>query len=105
MANQTVTQTLTLTLPDLIARFIQSRRYLSPRTVDYYQRCLSGLAGFATKEGWPNPGEITREHIRDFMDYVATEPHPEDEAASPQLPGGGALLRRGGERHARCLRA
>lgn len=73
MANQTLTQTLTL--PDLIARFIQSRRYLSPRTVDYYQRCLSGLAGFATKEGWPNPGEISREHIRDFMEYVATEPH------------------------------
>ncbi|GAJ02969.1 unnamed protein product, partial [marine sediment metagenome] len=64
-----------LTLPDLISRFIQSRRYLSPKTVDYYQMCLSGLDYFARKQGWPDPDQVTRDHIRDFIEYVATEPH------------------------------
>ncbi len=72
-----VTKTLlkTLSLPDLISRFMQSRRYLSPKTVDYYQMCLGGLEYFATKQHWPDPAEITRDHIRDFLEYVATEPH------------------------------
>ncbi len=70
-----VTQTVPLTLPNLISRFRQSRRYLSPKTVDYYQMCLSGLEWCAKKERWPAPEEITREHIRDFMEYVASEPH------------------------------
>ncbi len=73
MVNQTLTQILTLS--NLISRFIQSRRYLSPRTVDYYRMCLSGLEWFAQKEHWPDPEEVTRDHIRDFMEYVASEPH------------------------------
>lgn len=71
----TKTQPRTLTLPDLISRFIQSRHYLSPKTVDYYQVCLGGLGWFAVRQHWPDPDEITREHIRDFIEYVATEPH------------------------------
>ncbi len=64
------------TLADLVSRFIASRRYLSPRTVEYYRMCLSGLEYFAAKEGWPAAAEeICREHIRDFMAYLATEPH------------------------------
>ena len=63
------------TLSDLISRFLSSRRYLSPRTVEYYQMCLSGLEYFAAKEHWPAVEEISRDHIRDFMEYVATEPH------------------------------
>lgn len=72
-----VTQTKqeTLTLADLIYRFLQSRRYLSPRTVDYYRGCLGGLECFAQKEHWPEPALITRGHIADFMEYLATEPH------------------------------
>ncbi len=65
----------TLTLKELTSRFIQSRRYLSPRTVKYYQTCLSGLEWFARKEKWPDPDDITREHIRDFLDYVTNEPY------------------------------
>ncbi len=63
------------TLTDLISRFISSRQYLSPRTVEYYRMCLDGLEYFAHREGWPEPAEITRDHIRDFTAYVATEPH------------------------------
>jgi site-specific recombinase XerD len=43
--------------------------------VGYYQMCLSGLEWFAHKEHWPDPEGITRDHIRDFMDYVSSEPH------------------------------
>lgn len=70
-----VTETKRLTLHELISRFLSSRRYLSPKTIDYYQSCLSGLEWFARQEGWPEPDNITREHITDFMEYVATEPH------------------------------
>jgi len=72
---ETQTLTKTLTLNDLISRFLSSRRYLSPRTVEYYHNCLSGLEWFARKENWPDPASITREQIGDFMEYVATEPH------------------------------
>ena len=37
--------------------------------------CLGGLEYFARKEAWPDPKEVTRDHIRDFMEYVASEPH------------------------------
>jgi len=69
------THTRPRTLAELISRFISSRRYLSPRTVEYYRMCLSGLEYFARRERWPEPPGITRDHIRDFMEYVATEPH------------------------------
>jgi len=75
METETKTKAKTLTLPDLISRFLSSRRHLSPRTVEYYSNCLSGLEWFATKENWPDPESITREQIGDFMEYVATETH------------------------------
>lgn len=75
MVTETRPQTQPLTLANLIAQFIQSRRYLSPKTVIYYRTCLSGLEWFARKKHWPDPDEITRQHIGDFMEYVATEPH------------------------------
>jgi len=64
-----------LTLTELVSRFIQSRQYLSPKTVGYYQVCLGGLEWFARDKRWPDPHQVTRDHIRDFMEYVATEPH------------------------------
>ncbi len=66
----------TLTLSDLVTRFRHSRRYLSPQSQDYYEACLFGLEWFARENDWPAPlEEITRAHIRTFLDYVADEPH------------------------------
>ena len=70
-----VTITRTLTLDNLITRFLSSRRYLSQRSVEYYQTCLSGLEWFAQREGWPPLEELSREHISGFLGYVATEKH------------------------------
>ena len=70
-----VTTTKSLTLDDLIARFISSRRYLSQRSVEYYQTCLSGLEWFSRVQGWPPLEELRRKHISDFLGYVATEEH------------------------------
>ena len=70
-----VTKTKSLTLHDLMARFISSRRYLSQRSVEYYQSCLRGLEWFSRLRGWPPPEELSREEIADFLGYVATEEH------------------------------
>lgn len=78
-----VTQTRTLTLPDLITRFL-GRNGLSPRTRDYYSNILSHLVWYARNNHWPEPvEEITRGHIRDFLDYVATEKHRWPEGRRP----------------------
>jgi len=61
-------------LQNLISRFISSRRYLSQRSVEYYQNCLSGLLWFSKARGWPPPDRLKREHLSDFLGYVATEP-------------------------------
>lgn len=62
-------------LSQLVSRFLNSRRYLSQRSVEYYQNCLLGLEWFSRKEGWPSPEELTREHISDFLGYIAIEKH------------------------------
>jgi len=62
-------------LSQLISRFLSSRRYLSQRSVEYYQTCLRGLEWFSQINGWPPPEQLSREHISDFLGYVATEPH------------------------------
>lgn len=62
-------------LSHLIGRFLGSRRYLSRRSVEYYRTCLSGLDWFAGQRGWPPPEELSREHLSDFLGYVATETH------------------------------
>ena len=53
----------------------RSGRRLSPRTLEYYQMCLGGLRYFAAQENWPEPAELIRDHLRDFMYYLDTEPH------------------------------
>ena len=71
-----VTLIKTLTLSELVSRFIHSRRGCSPRTVEYYQSCLDGLLYFARLASWPeDPADITRDDIRDFLDYVSGETH------------------------------
>jgi len=62
-------------LSQLIDHFLNSRRYLSQRSVEYYQTCLAGLEWFAEEKGWPDPEALGGHHISDFLGYVATEPH------------------------------
>ena len=59
-------------LQDLITRFC-NRRDLAARTRGYYSNILSHFAWYAGARGWPEVSLITRNHIRDFMEYVATE--------------------------------
>jgi len=73
----------TLTLPDLITRFL-GRHGLSPRTRDYYQNILSHLTWYARANDWPESvEELTRGHVRDFLDYVATQKHRWPEGRRP----------------------
>ena len=71
----TQTGTRTLTLDQLISRFLSSRRYLSQRSVEYYQTCLQGLEWFSRVKGWPLPKALKQQHISDFLGYIATEKH------------------------------
>ncbi|MBA7527639.1 Tyrosine recombinase XerC [subsurface metagenome] len=72
-----------LSLDELVARFMascrraspRSGRHLAPKTLKYYQMCLDGLRYFAAREHWPEPAALTRDHLRDFMDYLDTETH------------------------------
>jgi site-specific recombinase XerD len=72
-----------LSLDELVARFMTSCRHVSPRsgrrlspkTLKYYQMCLDGLLYFAAQNDWPQPSDLTRDHLRDFMYYLDTEPN------------------------------
>lgn len=64
----------TITLHSLCQAFILSRQHLSPRTLEYYQTTLNNLQWYAKRQGWPEHAHlITREHIRQFLAYVARE--------------------------------
>lgn len=75
--------TTTLSLAELAGRFMDSRRQgatrsgrrLSPQTLRFYRTCLDGLLDFAARADWPAPGAITRDHLRDFRQYLDTETH------------------------------
>jgi len=62
-------------LEKLISTFLNSRRYLSRRSVEYYGGCLKGLLWYSEQKDWPAPGKLTRNHLADFLGYVATEKH------------------------------
>ena len=62
------------TLRHLIIGFT-SRANLSENTRDFYSIVLRNFEWYARSQGWPGPEAITRDHIRDFLDYVATEAH------------------------------
>jgi len=73
----------TLTLSDLITRFL-GRSGLSPRTRDYYANILSHLGWYARANDWPQALEnITRGHVRSFLDYVASQKHRWPEGRRP----------------------
>lgn len=68
-----VTQVRQITLSQLITSYLVSRRHLSQPTQDYYHALLKNVEWYAKKMGWPEAAnEITREHIREFLNYVAT---------------------------------
>ena len=70
-----VTEVKTITLSHLITSYLISRRHLSKHTQDYYHNCLKNFEWYAKRDGWPEAAdEITREHIREFLNYVATSP-------------------------------
>jgi len=73
------TQPRTGTLNHLIGRFV-SRPNLSDRTRQYYALILRNLEWYATTNHWPEPEDITREHIRDFLTYVTNETYRWPEA-------------------------
>ncbi len=70
MATTTVRQKTSLR--DLITRFI-NRPNLSERTRESYANLLGNFEGYARAKAFPGPQDITREHVREFLDYVATE--------------------------------
>jgi len=69
-------------LQDLITRFC-NRRDLAARTRVYYSNILSHFEWYAGAQGWPEVSLITRDHIRDFMEYVATEEFRWPEGGQP----------------------
>ena len=67
-------KTTTVTLHSLCQAFLLSRQHLSPHTLEYYNIILAHLEWYAEHQGWPEDAQfITREHIRQFLAYVATE--------------------------------
>lgn len=63
-----------VTLHSLCRAFLLSRQHLSPHTLEYYKIILAHLEWYAEHEDWPDDAQlITREHIRQFLAYVATE--------------------------------
>lgn len=70
----------TLTLHDLIIRFLDSRRNCAAGTRQYYAILLNNFDWYARFNRWPEAEGITRDHIRDFLDYVATETYRWPEA-------------------------
>ena len=60
------------TLRDLIIGF-SGRRNLSAATRTFYSTLLGNFEWYARSRGWPAPAGITREHMRDFLLYVASE--------------------------------
>jgi len=63
-----------LTLRNLMGEFLQSRRHLRPKTLRFYRGYLRNVEWYAQTNGWPpDAGDITRDHIREFLSYVSTE--------------------------------
>ncbi|KKM88769.1 hypothetical protein LCGC14_1255440 [marine sediment metagenome] len=61
-----------LGLADLVARFC-ARPGLAARSREYYANILGKFTWYVQAKGWPRPELISRDHIRDFLSYVATE--------------------------------
>ena len=63
-----------VTLHSLCQAFLLSRQHLSPHTLEYYRIILANLEWYAKHQDWPEDAcVISREHIRYFLAYIATE--------------------------------
>ena len=68
----------TASLKSLVRGFVLTKKTdgKSPRTVQYYEGMLRHFLWYATKANWPSDaGPVTEWHIREFLDYVASEAH------------------------------
>ena len=74
-----VTEIKPRTLHELIGRFT-SRPNLAPSTRQYYAMILANFEWYARYNRWPEVEGITRENIRDFLSYVASETYRWPEA-------------------------
>lgn len=78
----TQTKFVALSIPKLAERFMQTCRQgglrdgrpLSLKTIEFYQICLKGLVAFAAIADWPAPGQLTRDHLRDYRYFLENEP-------------------------------
>ncbi|MBA7703420.1 Tyrosine recombinase XerC [subsurface metagenome] len=69
----TETERKTISLNDLIDAYLSSRSHLSPSTRRYLGTCLKNLRWYAAEFDWPTPaGDITRDHVRQFLNYVSS---------------------------------
>jgi len=63
-----------LPLKNLVQDFMVSRQHLRPKTLRFYRTCLYNFVWYAEENDWPtDPDEISRDHIRAFLSYVAKE--------------------------------
>jgi site-specific recombinase XerD len=64
-------KTKNITLDELIDAFLGATSHLSPHTQRYYRTYLKGFRWYAHEFNWPEVAdEITRDHIRQFLNYV-----------------------------------
>ena len=87
-------KTRTITLDELIDAFLGATSHLSPHTQRYYRTYLKNFRWYAHQSGWPEAaGEITRDHIRQFLNYVSNHTHrwggddPTRASSRPAAPG------------------
>jgi len=72
----TETKAITVNLEELVSRFLASRQRLSrsPHSLSYYGVILTNFQWYARTNKWPEDiGALTRGHMREFLDYVASE--------------------------------
>jgi len=68
-----VTQVRQISLSQLITSFLISRRHLSRHTQAFYHQLLKNIEWYSREAHWPEAAnEITRDHVREFLNYVAT---------------------------------
>jgi len=74
LISKPATGNICLSLKDLVQDFLESRQHLRPKTLHYYRTCLRNFLWYTQENGWPtDAGEITRDHIRAFLNYVGRE--------------------------------
>lgn|GEM_PF-5639540 len=74
LISKPATGNICLSLKDLVQDFLESRQHLRPKTLRYYRTCLRNFLWYTQENGWPtDAGEITRDRIQAFLNYVGRE--------------------------------